>query len=156
MKKLFSLFVLVFLLSCMICTSLAADFDLSGLSFDELVALKEQLNLAIWNSEEWQEVTVPQGVWVVGEDIPEGHWTISAADGASCGISWGTTLDESGDDIEDYIDYESIVSPSYRYYEANSDRTQIDYVLEAGQYIVISRGSAVFSPFSGKPSLGFK
>ena len=56
MKKfLFSFIVLVLLI-----TSAAADpVDLSGMSFDELVALRDQLNLAIWNSQEWQEVTVP-------------------------------------------------------------------------------------------------
>ena len=50
--------------------------DLSGLTYNELVELKDQINLAIWECDEWQEVEVPQGIWKVGEDIPAGHWTI--------------------------------------------------------------------------------
>ena len=49
--------------------SCAEDIDLSGMSIDELVELKDRINLAIWNSQEWEEVTVPQGEWIVGEDI---------------------------------------------------------------------------------------
>ena len=76
MKRFFCLlFVLVFLPL----VSLADLPDLSGLSFDELVLLRDQLNLAIWNSKEWQEVKVPIGVWKIGDDIPVGKWTISAA-----------------------------------------------------------------------------
>ena len=41
--------------------SLADLPDLSGLSYDELVQLRDQINLAIWNSEEWEEVSVPSG-----------------------------------------------------------------------------------------------
>ena len=58
----------------------ANPIDLSGLSFEQLVALRDQLNLAIWNSQEWKEVTVPAGVWKVGEDIPAGHWSFRLAE----------------------------------------------------------------------------
>ena len=59
--------------------------DISSLSYDELVELKDSINLAIWNSQEWQEVTVPMGVWTVGEDIPVGHWSISLSPDTSHG-----------------------------------------------------------------------
>ena len=76
MKKLVSFF----LAALLICSAAAADpVDLSGMSYDELVALRDQINLAIWNSQEWQEVTVPEGIWIVGEDIPAGHWSIRVA-----------------------------------------------------------------------------
>ena len=70
-------FCLLFVLVLLPVVSFADLPDLSGLSYDELVQLRDKINLAIWNSEEWQEVTVPIGVWVVGEDIPVGHWSIS-------------------------------------------------------------------------------
>ena len=64
--------ILAFVLVLTLAPAAFADVDLSGMSFDELVALKDQINLALWNSADWQEVTVPQGVWQVGADIPAG------------------------------------------------------------------------------------
>ena len=74
-------------------------FDLSALTYNELVALKDQINLAMWNSQEWQEVEVPKGVYVIGEDIPVGKWTIKAADGISAFVCWGDVLDDAGTDL---------------------------------------------------------
>lgn len=64
MKKALSLFLAIMLL--IVSIPAMADVDLTGMTYAELVALKDQINLAIWNSSEWQEVTVPQGVWKVG------------------------------------------------------------------------------------------
>lgn len=129
-----------------------AEVDLSGMTFDELVALKEQINLAIWNSQEWQEVTVPMGVWKVGEDIPAGHWSVTSNKWAS--ISVGTALSATGHDID-------IMGTSYWYSEsidANdpSEPSEIDYEFKDGEYVVIEYGDVIFKPFAGKPSLGFK
>ena len=137
-----------------------ADVDLSAMSYDELVALKDQLNKAIWESKEWQEVTVPQGLYEVGADIPEGHWTIAAADGQSISVSWGTQLNETKTNVdvtwdEGFYEYESLVSKTYSNYQA-SERTEVDFDLKAGQYVVVDYGQAVFTPYKGKPELGFK
>ena len=82
------------------------DINLSGMSYEELVALKDQINLAIWKSGKWQEVEIPQGVWKVGEDIPAGKWTVKCAPYTSeyhktseAVISWGSHLDETGQKI---------------------------------------------------------
>ena len=53
MKKLVAL-VLAIVLSAGI--ALAEGIDLSGMSYDELVALKDRINLAMWQSDEWQMV----------------------------------------------------------------------------------------------------
>lgn len=137
-----------------------AEIDLSGLSYKELVALKDRINLAMWESEEWQRVTVPQGVYRVGEDIPAGHWTITAADGQYASISWGTKLTQSGQDVEmdwenGIYEYESLTSPTYEFFTEGS-RTEVDFDLEIGQYIVVTYGDVLFTPYQGKPSLGFK
>lgn len=63
MKKIFALLLALFLLPAF---SLADIPDISGLSYDELVQLNNQINLAMWNSEEWQEVTVPPGTYQIG------------------------------------------------------------------------------------------
>lgn len=155
MKRLIALTLAALLILC----SAAAELpDISGLTFDELVALRDQLNLAIWQSSEWQEVTVPEGLWVVGEDIPAGHWTIRVATpdticNAACmdkcdTITW-TPL--SGARYFGMLiaseDYESPFGDSYP--------TSVDMILEDGWFFKCT-GSVIFAPFAGKPDLGFK
>ena len=75
MKKLLTI---ILILALVVPAAAFADLpDISNLSYDELIQLKDSINIAMWNSQEWQEVTVPIGVWVVGEDIPIAHWSIS-------------------------------------------------------------------------------
>ena len=156
MKRVLPLLIVLLLLAG---TATAATIDLSGLSYEELVALKDQINLAMWNSREWQEVTVPQGVWLVGTDIPAGHWTIKTK-AKQAYVKIGTELDETKKDIDiwnsNWFYSESIYNPEYKYYEAGSDKTEIDLELKNGTYIVIDYGDVVFTPFTGKPGLGFK
>lgn len=157
MKKLFVLMLVVVLSFTF--TSFAETIDLSGMSYAELVALKDQINLAIWNSQEWQEVTVPQGVWKVGEDIPAGHWTVAAL-GANTTVSYGNKLDESGKKIaynSTVIFRKQIHNPdAVVSFDPNFHLSQVDIDVSDGMYIVIDGGQVVFTPYSGKPSLGFK
>lgn len=153
MKRVFSL-----VLACVLILALApaafADVDLSSMSFDELVALKDQINLAIWNSADWQEVTVPQGVWQVGADIPAGKWTIRPVSGKSSIIKTGTSTKDGGASVKaDYM--ENIFAPDSMLYKDGS-RTELTIELSDGQYVEVSIGSVIFTPYSGKPSLGFK
>ena len=133
--------------------------DISSLSYDELVELKDSINLAIWNSQEWQEVTVPMGVWTVGEDIPVGHWSISLSPDTSskwASITYCDLLDASGTDAGnrfscDIYAYLNVASPD------NDNYPQIiDIDCKPGTYIIIGHANVVFTPYSGKPDLGFK
>lgn len=154
MKRLLSL-----VLACVMVLSLApaafADVDLSGLSFDELVALKDQINLAIWSSAEWQEVTVPQGVWEVGADIPAGKWTLKALPYGHSYIRIGNELKDAGTDVKG-IASETVNDPKYEYYDSTKDKTEWTVDLVSGQYVVVNFGDCVFTPYAGKPTLGFK
>lgn len=98
-----------------------SEISLDGLSFSELVALKERIELAIWKSEEWQEVTVPAGVWKVAEDIPAGQWTVKCASGwRSTWVKWGQYLKDNGEEIAakgTYGDKRYIYNPNHKYYE---------------------------------------
>lgn len=158
MKRIIAL-VLV-LLSLVPAASGESTFDLSSMTYEELVALKEQINLAIWNSQEWQEVEVPQGVWVVGEDIPAGKWTIKAPDNVSTAaiVWWGNKLDDSGValswDGSLYVS-ECLYNPASFLYSAG-DATEVTWQLNEGEYIIVDDGIALFTPYAGKPSLGFK
>ncbi len=144
----------------LLCSSAFAEIDLTGLSFDELVALKDRINLAIWESAEWQEVTVPIGVWKIGEDIPAGHWTIKAAPGQNMSwgsVAYGTKLDALGKAVEYDFDgfyYSEMVKVEGS--EAAVNLTEIDLDVQDGAYIVVDYCDMIFTPYAGKPSLGFK
>lgn len=156
MKRVIVLAVVLMLVGAI---AMSEGIDLAGMSYDELVALREQINLAIWKSEEWEEVTVPQGTWSVGEDIPSGHWTVEAYPGSTTLIKIGDTLQDNGKDVMSYTQrfFDAyIVSPTYKNYKNGEDKTTIDFEFLDGDYVQIKSGSAVFKLFSGKPDLGFK
>lgn len=135
------------------------ELDLSGMNYDDLVALKNEINLALWSSDEWQEVSVPCGVYTIGEDIPAGKWIIKAADGVYASILWGDLLDESGVSLSwagDIYEYETVYSPTYKRYDKGIDKTEVAYTLEDGQYFIVDDGTAVFTPYAGSADLGFK
>lgn len=161
MKK----FLVILLALTLLSTAALAEIDLSGMTYDELVALKDQINLAIWNSQEWQEVTVPQGLWEVGKDIPAGHWTVRCADEGLEGfmkdmvqIEWGDKLNDSGRiSIGGRYGAKTIYHPKGSSYTA-ADISECDFEWKDGDYVYIasSYNRAVFTPYAGKPSLGFK
>ena len=134
-----------------------ADVDLSGMSFDELVALRDQIDLAIWNSQEWQEVEVPQGVWRVGEDIPAGKWTVKPVSGGQTYVKIGASLNETGTAIDlSKSSGELLRAEDWPKFNPKTDVPSWNIEVKDGQYISIEYGPAVFTPYAGKPSLGFK
>jgi len=156
MKRFLCLLFLVVFLPVL---SLADLPDISSLTYDELVQLKDQINLAMWNSEEWQEVAVPEGVWIVGEDIPIGHWSMTFPSDSSrkwVSFTYCDMLDESGTDAGNQFyckiySYQTIGSPDNDNYPG-----KVDINLKPGTYIVVNHGPIIFTPYSGKPDLGFK
>ena len=158
MKKLIALLIALLILPL---SALAGDLpDISGLSYDDLVRLKDQINLAMWNSQEWQEVTVPIGVYEIGTDIPEGHWTLRLADANQLAtITYTDSLDEYGKDISWGWKgwYSSICNKknkdgSLKYPEYPEE---IDIDMKAGMFLIV-KANLVFTPYTGKPGLGFK
>ena len=155
MKKLLCA-LLILVLSLPLAAS--ADVDLSGMSFDELVALREQINLAIWNCQEWQEVTVPIGIWKIGEDIPVGKWTIRIADDATASwayFNYGNQLDETGTGLSVSGSVWHSFNLNSKDSKDNDSPVSVDIDCQKDMYIVIERAPLVFSPFTGKPDLGF-
>lgn len=140
-----TLFILIFSFALQ---SALADVDLSGMSFDDLVALRNQIDQAIWASDGWQEVTVPAGVYHVGEDIPAGKWTIRPADSQTAEVYYGAGLKNGGASIDDVYDVVQITSPDDAYAEYN-DVSSVSWTLEDGSYIKVESSSVVFTPFSG-------
>lgn len=121
--------------------------DISSLSFDELISLRQQIDMAIWASDGWQEVEVPSGVYIVGEDIPAGRWTINISDNHSdipvCAFAvYGTP--------DDFYDSHGCVSNAYLQVGTPYNANIID-----GQLINITGETVVFQPSLGA-ALGFK
>lgn len=55
-----------------------AEFDLSSMTYSDLMKLREQVQRELLSRPEWKEVTVPAGEWTVGEDIPAGFYSIKS------------------------------------------------------------------------------
>lgn len=156
MKKLLTV---ILILAMILPAAALADLpDISGLSYDELVELKDQINIAMWNSKEWQEVTVPVGIWKVGEDIPEGRWSITITPDTNAkwaSIKYCDRLNETGTDagnmflcdVYEHLDVAAQDNERYPQF--------IDITVKSGMYIVIGNAPVVFTPYAGKPDLGF-
>lgn len=112
-----------------------AEVDLSGMTYDEMVELRDQLDKAIWASDGWQYVQVPGGDYDVGTDIPAGRWTLVGVDSYS-----EIKVCESRALKDDYA--AEII------YESLEHNQHYNITLEDGQYIKIS-GLIAFQPYLG-------
>ena len=148
MKRLF----IVLLALLLLCSSaLAGSIDLTGMSFDDLIALRGQVDLALWNSQEWKKVTVPEGIYLVGVDIPAGDWQIESILGEQSSVSYFEKMNQYGTeaDKDAYYFWDRVINiPSY---EVKS----IHLNLVDGMYVGISLAPVVFTPYTG-PSFTFE
>lgn len=124
-----------------------ADVDLSGMSYNELVSLSKQVGMAIMQSDEFDSVTVPMGLWEVGVDIPEGTWIITPEDGLSI-VVYGSNIDESGNDMNQFSRGNTSADLS------SGDSWKV--IAKSGNYFCIRYGNVVFTSDTGSSSLGFK
>ena len=153
MKRLVSV-ILIFSLA-LLCSSAICETDLSSMSFDDLVALREQLNLTIWNSKEWQKVDVPAGTYQIGVDIPAGHWTIIPYPDTLSNVYYFDRIDKYGKDpASGWEGWSDLIADSSKYSDWEKYPHQCDAVLEEGMYIKLT-GRVYFTPYTGKPDFGF-
>ena len=149
---------LLLFLSLLVAPIENAEALFDDFTFEQLIQAQELISKEMRTRPEWREVTVPQGVWEVGKDIPTGHWLISAYPGTYARVTIGDTLNISQKTVSwdsDFFYTTNIVSQEYRSFKENSDKPSFDIELKAGLYVVVENGSVVFSPFIGKPQLGF-
>lgn len=159
MKKSFALVLALILIPC----AALAEIDLSSLSFADLAALRDQAQLEMMKRDEWQEVTVPQGVYRVGEHIPAGTWTVYCRTGISSLVLWGDTLSNNGHDIESNhktgrSDWMRVYNPNYKDYKEFYDGSDTSYsfTVRDGEWIVIKGQPVIFTPGAPTPSFSFK
>lgn len=155
MKKLFCLLLTLVLIPIVAFADLP---DISGLSFDELIELKQKINLALWSADEWQDVVVPVGAWKIGEDIPAGKWTITVASDdpdASIFVTFCDKLDGSGNNADFGGRFCYYTTLRHKDSADETDPYFVDLECYKGNYIIIKFGPARFTPYTGKPDLGF-
>lgn len=73
-----------------------AEVDLKSYSYDELRDLYRQVMREMVTRPEWKDAEVHQGVYVVGEDIPAGSYTITLKnpDAVANIFLWGAGLED--------------------------------------------------------------
>ena len=136
MKKILAL---TFALLLLVTSAYAATPDLANYSFEELLEIQRLLTAEIMNRDEWKEVAVPPGTYIVGTDIPAGIYTIEVRQAST---NFWVYEQENGRTL--------INAGLYSTYE---DLKQIKkLVLDAGNIVEINSSTVYFSPYTG---LGF-
>ena len=131
MRILSLLVALVLFLPCTAC----ADYDFASMSVDELLAMRSAINTELLSRGFEKEVTVPNGNYTIGVDIPAGTYTIRPA------ISYDVVnvYDANGDYLANFcLDYDADVYIG-------------KYTFEDQQVVNIV-GAVIFAPYTG---LGF-
>lgn len=151
--------IITIVIACALTLALAgaawADVDLSAMSFAELAELHTQVQLEMFARQEWQSVQVPQGIYLVGRDIPAGQWNVKALETSWTFIEVGWELDEGGMKIKHPGKIaQSVMGPQCSIYKAG-DCTEFAITVEDGDWVRITNGNAIFETFIG-PKLGFK
>lgn len=150
MKK----FVGLVLALILICSFAVAEVDLTGMTFDELIELRQKVDAAIFASDGWQEVSVPAGIYKIGEDIPAGKWVVTPVEGSTAHISLGENIEANGMELASSFYYEAVTSESDSFAAYNSIR-EVTLNLQEGTYVEIVDANVIFTPFKGH-NLGFK
>ena len=135
--------------------SQAQTIDFSTMTLSELVKLSEQITMAMWKTEEWQEVKVPAGLYQVGVEIPAGKWTITATPQTYSGtVKIGTQLEDNGLDISWlYSESNNLYgTDSWAYNESKMNSWTV--TLTDGMFIKME-AAMIFTPYAG-PSFTFK
>ena len=98
--------IIVLTLSLLVSASIAEGMDLSSLSYAELQQMKDKIDAEMVMRPEWPGVFVPSGVYKVGEDIPEGFYSIRLCDQNQTGHAtvWGYA-------VNDYVTNGGAINP---------------------------------------------
>lgn len=155
MKRFVSLLFVLLIIPSIVLSDLP---DISSLSFDELVQLRHQVDLSIWDCNEWRQVKVPIGVYIIGIDIPAGHWTLKPPAGDSVTIEYFKNADETGKRPASSLDnYDAeVIADENSSYASFIHMREVDFELKDGFYLSIVNGPyVIFEPYISKPAFSF-
>lgn len=130
--------------------------DLSGLTIEQLVELRNLAQAEMMNRPQWQQVIVPKGVWKIGTDIPARHFVISVSEETETytNITYAEKLTPDG---KTAISDGSCFCGRYTVYNSTryNKSQSIDLDLIDGMYLIVEDDPVVFTLYPGKPDLGF-
>ena len=143
MKKLIVLIIaLVLLLS-----SAAAESNnpLADYSLDELLFMRRTLDKVLFNHPDVKSVTVPEGIYKIGEDIPAGDYDIIAVSGEMSSIVYFEHLDPLGYTYKEGEPFQwEIVSNM-----PDNDVKSYHFHFDEGNYVRVSLAPAIFTTYTG-------
>lgn len=96
---------------------------------------------------EWEEVTVPAGLYQVGTQIPAGRWTIWPEPGMLGAVQYGQYLTSDGDLA--WADSYGMISATRRTYDIAQYIERVSIDCEDGWYIKVPDKPVVFTPYAG-------
>ena len=148
MKRLFALLIAVVFFPAF---ALADLPDLSFLTYDELLTLRAQIDACIFYCPEFKSVTVPEGVYQIGKDIPAGDWNMISVPGEQSTVVYFEKLDAFGVDYdkESYYWWDRVCN--IEDYEVAS----IHLDMKEGMYVHIGMAPVIFTPYTG-PAFSFE
>lgn len=97
MKRILVL-VLVLVLGLSLISVSLAESKYEGYTLEQLQIEYLAILEAMWETDEWQRVEVPAGVYEVGVEIPAGEWTLSNSKWFSVRV--GSKLDETKTEVD--------------------------------------------------------
>ncbi len=157
MRRLFALVVAMALMGAGMACAEPENIDLAAMSLEDLQALQLRILEAMWASDAWQSVEVPEGAYEIGVEIPAGRWTISAREDEYVVIHvvsrLNATRTKESSNAQRYA-YQVIASET-SYMRDDYPSTSFTLTLEAGMFIIIEDAPAIFTPPAG-PSFSFK
>ncbi|MBO7669877.1 MAG: hypothetical protein J6S60_04735 [Oscillospiraceae bacterium] len=131
--------------------------DLASMSLEDLEALRLRVLEAMWQTDAWQSVEVPEGAYEIGVEIPAGRWTISAREDDYATIKvvskLNATRTDEANNAQTYA-YQVISAPS-SYMHDDYPSESFTVTLEKGMFIIIDDAPVIFTPPTG-PSFTFK
>ena len=142
MKKSLMLIVTVCMfISCSISFAEPETIDLQDMTLAEISNLIQRAQLAILQTDDWQEVTVPAGIYQIGVDIPAGKWNVSM-DKRWARIRIGAALNDTQNEVDHRSD-------GYYTVQLNEDVPAQDITFLDGMYVEIYNAPLIFRPAVG-------
>lgn len=136
MKKIFALIVIVALFP------ISAFADWSEYSFNELVEIRKNINLAIMESDETKAFIVSEGLYKFGEDIPAGLFAIEAAESGYNSFGYSDKLGKGGYNI-------SFSGGTHAYFNTYTEMNYTD-----DMYLIVESGNAKIKKIN-QTTIGF-
>lgn len=152
-KLLAALLLIVIMIFSSTYAATTFGIDLAGLSFDELLALRDQIMNELVTRAEWDNVLIPAGTYEIGVDIPEGKWTISAEPNGYFIVKIGNGINETYTDFSgDLIDYKLLTGKNSVFYDSSST-TSVTWNFSKGHFF-ISDGPTIWTK-AVRPAFNF-